>query len=445
MKHAQSTKTPSIKPANAAQHDTAQHSAQHEVVQHSGIQHSAIPHSAPEYAKPQLEYAPSEEARVSSLSLPNTQSSSALKGKHDRRTDGEPVIDEMPYYMPKELRALTQQQRSPATSAALSFYATTDNLVSSRTHSKKQTSDDNLSGAGTLIMIHSASGGIGTSVLTALIAWSLKLRQYECAILDLDLNAGGLDILLGQESAPGLRWSQIRAPLGSIDGQSLCQELPRWQGMPLLASDSWQHSPAQWWEVLAAVRALLQCKQIVIADAGTQYPKHLQQFDTSDGMHTLNSMQSGNDLPVPTARHSTQSRAKHMRQQEEVETLPSQLQTQAQTVVHVVAVEMSVLGLARARGMIHAWQHCSDPTIAREWRNPVLIGKIPHVSRSLLVQSQDAQAYIQHPITAQFVQHRVLRNSLNAGLGIRNIPRQYRRSLQAVCSEIMQRIPDEGQ
>ena len=445
MKHAQSTKTPSIKPANAAQHDTAQHSAQHEVVQHSGIQHSAVPHSTPEYVKPQLEYAPSEEARVSSLSLPNTQSSSALKGKHDRRTDGELDIDEIPHYMPKELRALTQQQRSPATSAALPSYVTTDEFAPSRAHRNEQMPDDNLSGAGTLIMIHGASGGIGTSVLAALIAWSLKLRQYECAILDLDLNAGGLDILLGQESAPGLRWSQIRAPLGSIDGQSLCQELPRWQGMPLLASDSWQHSPAQWWEVLAAVRALLQCKQIVIADAGTQYPKHLQQFDTSDGMHTLNSMQTGNDLPVPTARHSTQSRTKHMRQQEEVETLPSQLQTQAQTVVHVVAVEMSVLGLARARGMIHAWQHCSDPTIAREWRNPVLIGKIPHVSRSLLVQSQDAQAYIQHPITAQFVQHRVLRNSLNAGLGIRNIPRQYRRSLQAVCSEIMQRIPDEGQ
>lgn len=443
MKHAQSTKTPSSKPVNAVQHGTAQHGAQHEVVQHSGIQHGAVPHSAPEYAKPQLEYAPAEEACASSLSLPNTQSSSVLKGKHNGRSEDKPAIDEIPHYMPKELRALTQQQRSPATSAALPSYATTDKFTPSRAHRSEQTPDDNLSGAGTLIMIHGASGGIGTSVLTALTAWSLKLRQYECALLDLDLNAGGLDILLGQESAPGLRWSQIRAPLGSIDGQSLCQELPRWQGMPLLASDSWQHSPAQWWEVLAAVRALLQCRQIVIADAGTQYPKHLQQFDTSDGIHTLNSMQTGNDLPVPTARHSTQSRAKHIRQQEEVEALPSQLQMQAHTAVHVLVVEMSVLGLARARGMIHAWQHCSDPTIAREWRNPVLIGKIPHVPRSLLVQSQDAQAYLQHPITAQFAQHRALRHSLNAGFGIRSIPKQYRRSLQAVCGEIMQRIPDE--
>ena len=439
MKHAQSTKTPSSKTVNAVQHDTAQHGIQHGVMQHSGMQRS----SAPEYAKLQLEYAPAEEARVSSLSSLDTQSSSAPKGKHDRRTEGEPVIDEIPYYMPKELRALTQQQRAPATSAALPSYVANDEFAPSRTHKNEQAPDDNLSGAGTLIMIHGASGGIGTSVLTALIAWSLKLRQYECALLDLDLNAGGLDILLGQESAPGLRWSQIRAPLGSIDGQSLCQELPRWQGMPLLASDSWQHSPAQWWEVLAAARALLQCKQIVIADAGTQYPKYLQQFDTSGSIHTLNSMHSGNDLPVPTARHSTQSRAKHIRQQEEVEALPSQLQTQARTVVHVLVVEMSVLGLARARGMIHAWQHCSDPTIAREWRNPVLVGKIPHVPRSLLVQSQDAQAYLQHPIIAQFAQHRALKHSLNAGFGIRSIPKQYRRSLQAVCGEIMQRIPDE--
>ena len=381
------------------------------------------------------------------------------------KSNQQPRDDQRKFYMPKELSALNTPQSAVSSTthtapigAAHSGMPISDDAMLAATaipggYSNQSVSagelnqssetvdahDNTHQSAGILVMVHGASGGIGTSVLTACIAWSLKKRNYECALIDLDLCAGGLDVLLGQESAPGLRWSKIRAPLGRIDGQALCQELPRWQGMPMLASDAWQHSPAQWWEMLAAVRALLACKTILIADCGTQYPKYLQTVDDEKtGLDTVPVHQQSSAQHMP---HGAQRQAKHGRvAQEQYEILPAGVQVQAHTVVHIVVVEMSILGLARARGMVQSWRHCADPSIAHEWRNVLFIGKQPHIERALQVTREDAQAYLHQSLIAQFSWQRTVHKSIYAGFGLPSIPRAYRRELQTVCNAILQHL-----
>ena len=47
------------------------------------------------------------------------------------------------------------------------------------------------------VVFSSASGGAGTSVFAAMVAWRLAQRKLQCALVDCDFAAGGIDVLLG--------------------------------------------------------------------------------------------------------------------------------------------------------------------------------------------------------------------------------------------------------
>lgn len=76
-------------------------------------------------------------------------------------------------------------------------------------------------------------GGIGTSVLSALLA-----REYahEATVTLVDL-AGGLDLLIGVEHEPGPRWADLLAEAAPFVGERLRAVLPERDGVAFLGTD----------------------------------------------------------------------------------------------------------------------------------------------------------------------------------------------------------------
>lgn len=274
-------------------------------------------------------------------------------------------------------------------------------------------------------MFLSSSGGVGATVLTALCAWHLTMRNRTCALVDADFTAGGMDVTLGIETEPGMRWSSISAPLGRIEPRSLLHELPEWEETVVLAADPWNDLAPDWWEVDAAMRALTEACEIVLVDGGH-----------ADSEHTLR-MHAG---------------------------------------VRVVVVELSVLGLARARGLLirlkesrgsggrhgggrhGGGRHGGSGGGARHSGGArtrqgglqggsssagtvdiptLLVGIKPAAApRSGMVTVEEAEEYLGSPLIAVFTHDRSIGRSVLSGTGIPAVPRRYRRSLDALCDRL---------
>jgi len=62
-------------------------------------------------------------------------------------------------------------------------------------------------------------------------------RPPRSVLVDLDLAGPGLDLLLGVEHEPGLRWPDLVAAPDDLDGGHLLGSLPAWRGTAVLATD----------------------------------------------------------------------------------------------------------------------------------------------------------------------------------------------------------------
>lgn len=135
---------------------------------------------------------------------------------------------------------------------------------------------------GNTVAFVGASGGVGVSVISALVSLQCINEGLDCALVDGDFDGGGLDVLLGLENDKGLRFSTLNAPLGRVDGHALSARLPHWRGIPVLASDPWNGVRPEWWETSAALTGLAEVNDIVILDAGRG--RLLSQLPSSQGM-----------------------------------------------------------------------------------------------------------------------------------------------------------------
>ncbi|WP_143248871.1 hypothetical protein [Bifidobacterium tissieri] len=284
-------------------------------------------------------------------------------------------------------------------------------------------------GAGNgVIMFLSSSGGVGSTVLTALCAWHLTMRNRTCALVDADFTAGGMDVTLGIETEPGMRWSSVSAPLGRIEPRSLMHELPEWEETVVLAADPWNDGAPDWWEVDAAMRALSEACELVLVDGGH-----------ADSEHTL----------------------------------------RMQARVRVVVVELSVLGLARARGLLMRLKESQGGggrhgggrhgggggsggarggsagarqgarsrsggrhggpggIVSLASTTTLLVGIKPAAApRSGVVTLDEAEGYLGSPLVAIFTHDRSISRSVLSGTGIPAVPRRYRRSLNTLCDRL---------
>lgn len=245
-----------------------------------------------------------------------------------------------------------------------------------------------------LISFTSPSGGIGLSTITALVALTLSMQDIDCALLDADIPHGGLGILLGIEHEPGLSLQDIDAPLGRIDGKAFNLELPHWEGINVLACASWRGQLPEWWQMQAAIQALCEANRMVLADVG-------------DGTVW--------------------------------EYVPELLMAQ-----HVVAVELSVLGLARAKAHLARLQRLRQELQGDDIDHPAPIVVFteprgaPKRSASSAIATTEAIAYLGGDALGPIQHVPRLCADILEGLGIESTPRCNRPTIEALSDRIVQ-------
>lgn len=84
---------------------------------------------------------------------------------------------------------------------------------------------------GPVIAVVGGRGGAGASVFSA----ALAVRVEDSLLVDLDPCGGGIDLLLGAESIPGLRWADLGGPRGRLAWSAVRDALPRWAGVSVLS------------------------------------------------------------------------------------------------------------------------------------------------------------------------------------------------------------------
>lgn len=85
---------------------------------------------------------------------------------------------------------------------------------------------------GRVVAVAAGRGGGGASVLSA----ALALSADEALLIDVDHCGGGLDLLLGGESLPGLRWPDVRVHAGRLAWTAIRDVLPRRDGVSMLSA-----------------------------------------------------------------------------------------------------------------------------------------------------------------------------------------------------------------
>jgi secretion/DNA translocation related CpaE-like protein len=87
-------------------------------------------------------------------------------------------------------------------------------------------------GSGAVVAVMAGRGGAGAS----LFATALAHAAGDALLIDADPWSGGIDLALGSESEPGLRWPDLAVEHGRVDATALRQALPRHDGLSVLSS-----------------------------------------------------------------------------------------------------------------------------------------------------------------------------------------------------------------
>ncbi|HEY5881746.1 MAG TPA: septum site-determining protein Ssd [Nakamurella sp.] len=80
---------------------------------------------------------------------------------------------------------------------------------------------------GRCVAVLGACGGAGASVFAGAVAFAGARSGAPALLLDCDRWGAGLDVILGVEHSPGLRWKDLSAPAGRLGLEELTRALPR--------------------------------------------------------------------------------------------------------------------------------------------------------------------------------------------------------------------------
>ena len=92
-------------------------------------------------------------------------------------------------------------------------------------------------GSGRVVAVAGGCGGAGASVLAAGLAWTAAARGLRAVVVDADPLGGGIDLVLGAEAEPGLRWPDLAAARGRLQPGALSALLPWVDGVGILSWD----------------------------------------------------------------------------------------------------------------------------------------------------------------------------------------------------------------
>lgn len=87
-----------------------------------------------------------------------------------------------------------------------------------------------------VIAVVGASGGLGASTVALAVGRRLSATGPPAVVVDLDLEAGGLDVSAGVEHLPGRRWPAFAGVRGHVPAEPLLASLPADDGCRLLSA-----------------------------------------------------------------------------------------------------------------------------------------------------------------------------------------------------------------
>lgn len=88
---------------------------------------------------------------------------------------------------------------------------------------------------GAVVGVVGARGGAGASVVAASLARAAGRRAPAC-LVELAGGGAGIDVLLGVEGVPGVRWPDLDDARGRLDGDDLLERLPTWDGVAVVSA-----------------------------------------------------------------------------------------------------------------------------------------------------------------------------------------------------------------
>ena len=99
------------------------------------------------------------------------------------------------------------------------------------------------SARGVVLAVVGASGGCGASTLAAACALHAAESGWSVGVVDGAAGGAGIDVVLGIEHVPGVRWPDLAGCRGRVDGPGLLSRMPRAGAVAVLAHC--RDSPAQ--------------------------------------------------------------------------------------------------------------------------------------------------------------------------------------------------------
>ena len=122
-------------------------------------------------------------------------------------------------------------------------------------------------GSGTVVTVVGARGGAGASTVASALALHAAASGLRTVLVDADASGAGIDLVLGAEDVPGVRWPDLALVEGRIPGGALVQALPRTHGLSFLSCTRDQLEGVAPEALDAVVMALRRVGDLVVIDA----------------------------------------------------------------------------------------------------------------------------------------------------------------------------------
>lgn len=110
------------------------------------------------------------------------------------------------------------------------------------------------------------NGGVGASTLAAALAVTGNKRHLQTVLIDADPLGGGIDLLLDGGQAHGSRWPQLAHVEGSLNAQTLREELPVMEDLFVLSWDRSQIRGISCDAMTAVLAAATRGSDLVVVD-----------------------------------------------------------------------------------------------------------------------------------------------------------------------------------
>ena len=109
-------------------------------------------------------------------------------------------------------------------------------------------------------------GGSGATTLATALAVTAAGPHVKALLVDLDPFGGGIDLALGLESTVGLRWADLTAARGRIDGVRLLESLPCAGSLSVLSWNQEAGADVPFDGALAVIEAAVRACDVVVVD-----------------------------------------------------------------------------------------------------------------------------------------------------------------------------------